>query len=406
MSGLHQGGGREAEEDQLAWHPEDPHVLEHASERRELIAQQVLRHVEEVEPLGEDAAFVQRGPRRLIGLEREQVSAAIAPWVARLRGDPVVPLPRRKARRAPQKHPSVGMVQAAAGRSAATPSTRPPRTSEMCRLYGFRANEPTKVECGLVLAQNSLLAQSRGDARGTTHADGWGIATYGNGTPNVERQATAAFEGLYFSTAAERVFARTVVAHVRNATVGETVPANTHPFSHGRWVFAHNGTVREFERVEPLLAAEIAPRLRPHRRGSSDSEAIFYWLLTRLADAGVDGNGADADSLADVFGSSLQVVERLCREAGADRPSRLNWILTDGDLLLASRWHSDLHWLERRGVHDCEICGIPHAAKASMDDYRAVVIASEPISDEDWIPVPEASLVMVDGSVEPTIHPL
>lgn len=33
----------------------------------------------------------------------------------------------------------------------------------MCRLYGFRANEATKVECALVLAQNSLLAQSRAD---------------------------------------------------------------------------------------------------------------------------------------------------------------------------------------------------------------------------------------------------
>ena len=28
----------------------------------------------------------------------------------------------------------------------------------MCRLYGFRANAPTKIECTLVLAQNALLA--------------------------------------------------------------------------------------------------------------------------------------------------------------------------------------------------------------------------------------------------------
>ena len=27
----------------------------------------------------------------------------------------------------------------------------------MCRLYGFRANEETKVECTLVHAQNALL---------------------------------------------------------------------------------------------------------------------------------------------------------------------------------------------------------------------------------------------------------
>ena len=28
----------------------------------------------------------------------------------------------------------------------------------MCRLYGFRANEPTKVECTLVYAQNAHTA--------------------------------------------------------------------------------------------------------------------------------------------------------------------------------------------------------------------------------------------------------
>src|SRR6476620_10098238 len=40
----------------------------------------------------------------------------------------------------------------------------------MCRHYAFRANEPTKVECTLVRAQNALLAQSRADRRGKTHS--------------------------------------------------------------------------------------------------------------------------------------------------------------------------------------------------------------------------------------------
>lgn len=35
----------------------------------------------------------------------------------------------------------------------------------MCRLYGFLANERTKVECSLVHAQNALLHQSRADIR-------------------------------------------------------------------------------------------------------------------------------------------------------------------------------------------------------------------------------------------------
>src|SRR5919108_629070 len=46
----------------------------------------------------------------------------------------------------------------------------------MCRLYALRANEPTRVECSLVRAQNALMAQSRGDREGLIHGDGWGVA--------------------------------------------------------------------------------------------------------------------------------------------------------------------------------------------------------------------------------------
>jgi len=48
----------------------------------------------------------------------------------------------------------------------------------MCRLYGFYATEPTKVECTLVHAQNALIAQSLSDLSGYDHAHGWGVATF------------------------------------------------------------------------------------------------------------------------------------------------------------------------------------------------------------------------------------
>ncbi len=62
----------------------------------------------------------------------------------------------------------------------------------MCRLYGFRANAPSKVDCSLVKAQNALLEQSRRDERGLENADGWGIAYHPNGTPKVLKRYTAA----------------------------------------------------------------------------------------------------------------------------------------------------------------------------------------------------------------------
>ena len=75
----------------------------------------------------------------------------------------------------------------------------------MCRLYGFVSNEPTKVDCSLVYAQNALMQQSRVDEIGQDHADGWGIVTYSNGLPEIQKKATAAYDDQMVSTTAERV---------------------------------------------------------------------------------------------------------------------------------------------------------------------------------------------------------
>lgn len=280
----------------------------------------------------------------------------------------------------------------------------------MCRLYGFRATEPTKVECSLVLAQNALLHQSESDLRGVAHPDGWGIAVYEDGLPAVERRATAAFRDLHFSRTAERTFARTVVAHIRQATVGPTIVENTHPFVHGKWTFAHNGSVCGFEEIRPRLEAETDPDLLELRRGETDSEGVFLWLLSRLVDEGIGleaGPGArpaTAAGLAGILRRRLRTLDRWSREADPENEPRLNFVLTDGDLLAATRWNHTLHWVERRGTHDCELCGIPHEGDGPAAGYRAVAVASEPITDESWREVPEGAVLTVDGDVGVEVH--
>src|SRR3972149_639711 len=102
----------------------------------------------------------------------------------------------------------------------------------MCPFYAFRANEPTRVECALVHAPNALLNQSRCDQKGESHPDGWGLGVYRDDSPEIVRRVTAAFEDDDFIAAAQRVHSLTVIAHVRNATVGGRVLENTHPFDY------------------------------------------------------------------------------------------------------------------------------------------------------------------------------
>ena len=276
----------------------------------------------------------------------------------------------------------------------------------MCRLYALRASEPLKVECALVHAQNALLTQSRRDSRGETHADGWGIAHYLHERPTVEKRAVAAFGDVSFSDTAARVRARTVVAHVRQATVGGPSLPNTHPFVHGPWTFAHNGGIRDFARLGASLESEVAAQLLGWRRGTTDSELAFYWLLTRMAGAGLENEApcADLDALVRVVGQGIRELNERADgtpHGGPDagEPSRLNFVLTDGTVLVASRWGHTLYWTERDAPHICEVCGLAHVDRPVPPGYRAVIIASEPLSSERWSEVPDRSVISVDASM-------
>ncbi len=271
----------------------------------------------------------------------------------------------------------------------------------MCRLYALHANAPTRVECGLVRGQNALLTQSRSDLGGHANPDGWGIALYSEGAPVVERRSSAAFSDLRFTETAAQAHARTVVAHVRRASVGEPSIANTHPFVFGRWVFAHNGTVAAFAAVRPRLEMETPPRLLRSRLGGTDSELCFLWILSRIERAGADlaADCRDVGRLAATVGEAVVDLAGLSEGTGTSLVSNLNFVLTNGQAVVATRWNAPLHWLVREGPQSCDICGSAHTEESADASYRAAVIATEPICHGDWQDFPEHSVMAVDKSV-------
>jgi glutamine amidotransferase len=278
----------------------------------------------------------------------------------------------------------------------------------MCRFYGFQSNEFTKVECSLVHAQNALLHQSRSDLRGEAHPDGWGIVCYRDSQLQPERRATAAHEDIWFSVAAERTYSKMVIAHIRKATVGKPSVENTHPFTHGCWTFAHNGTVAGFGEIQSDLEQETEQDLLTHRKGTTDSELMFYWLLTRMSRAGltVEQPCADLSHVVDIVSRSVAHLDKLSSRAAPSKTPKLNLLLTDGHLLLAVRWNHTLFWVERQGIHDCEICGIPHVRHRLGTDYHALIIASEPITHEDWREVPNRTVVAARSADEVNLYPI
>lgn len=259
----------------------------------------------------------------------------------------------------------------------------------MCRLYAMRANEPTRVECSLVHAQNALMQQSREDAEGLCNGHGWGVADYRDGMPLIEKQTWAAFEGEHFKKTAARVYAHTAVAHVRRATVGGTSIENTHPFDHGRWIFAHNGTIPNFPEVRDQMIPEIDPDLRNDIKGLTDSEHVFYYLLSlRILHP--------EREMREIVAFGLNRVCQWCEAVDPQARIGLNIVITDGNELVGSRFGRTLWHLRREQVYTCDICGRPHVHHDVGTDYRAVEIASEPLSDDAWEPLPDGVVYSVD----------
>ena len=269
----------------------------------------------------------------------------------------------------------------------------------MCRLYGFRATEPTKVECSLVHAQNALIVQSKRDRAGESHIHGWGVAAYEDHTPILDRQAWAAYHGEHFRRAAARIYAETVVAHVRKATVGPPSIDNTHPFVDRRWSFIHNGTVPGFTAMREQVLAAMTEEHRQSIQGDTDSEHVFRLLLSAWAKA-------PAKPLSDIVRETVSQVIAWCNERRPGAPIGLNIMLTDGAELVGTRLGRTLFIARREGIHDCEICGFPHVHHQPEKDYRAIIVASEPITHEHWDEVPERSLYRIGPELDWHLEPM
>jgi predicted glutamine amidotransferase len=253
----------------------------------------------------------------------------------------------------------------------------------MCRLFGQHAHpgfDPCEPLCS---AENALRFQSH------KHPHGWGIGWYRDGVPQRRLGLLAAHHDETFVAAAKALSSGVVVAHVRDASIGRVIEENTHPFVHGRWLFAHNGTLARFKRVRAVrdaLYTEIDPDLRPHVRGETDSERCFYVFLSRLRARGP----LDGASLAGVRRALAEMTEAVARiaDAGAEKPSSMNFLVSDGRIVAACRRGRTLHLSLDAGPR------------------HAFVVASEPIGRSPWGEVPEGGFVGTEDGMRAVRGPL
>jgi glutamine amidotransferase len=261
----------------------------------------------------------------------------------------------------------------------------------MCRLLAIASSERIDFKIVLREAPRSLAALSR------EHRDGWGIAVFDEEAKawTLDKGVLCAHDDERFHRLAVGSRGVVLVSHIRQKTVGDTSLVNTHPFERGRWVFAHNGTVKDV----PWLRGRASHARLAEVHGETDSEILFAWVLTALDDAGVTGEPASARTDA-----ALGAMVRAARE----RPDlgALTFLLSDGATTYAHRSGRSMFLLERgpddlvrprRTSRDGTVVETPWSMRRTV-----VFVASERITDEPWESVDDGTLLRVERLPTPS----
>jgi glutamine amidotransferase len=266
----------------------------------------------------------------------------------------------------------------------------------VCRWLAY-SGSPIRLEELLVKRDRSLIDQSLHARLGatTTNGDGFGVGWYDDeGIPRLYRSTHPAWNDRNLRELAAGISSPLFFAHIRASTGTAIQETNTHPFRHGRWLWMHNGLIREFPRVRRELLAAVDDSLFPSIEGTTDSEAMFYLALTF---------GLERDPVPAVE-RMVGFVEQTGRAHGVEHPVQMTVATTDGSSIWAFRYSSEgdsrsLYFSTRLDALKAVYPELVELAALS-DETRVVV--SEPLGDLPgaWNEVPEAHVGIVQPGAD------
>jgi glutamine amidotransferase len=237
----------------------------------------------------------------------------------------------------------------------------------MCRHLGY-LGPPIPLSTVLFDPPHSLAHQSWAprDMRGggTINADGFGVGWYVGDSVVRYRRDRPLWSDADLPALARTTTAAALLAAVRSATAGMPVTESAAPpFTDGRILFSHNGVVAGWPDSVTGLAAQLPAG--DLLRIEAPTDAALLWALVRHR---LRGGAGPADA----------VRETVAEVSAAAPGSRLNLLLTDGSVLVAST------------------AGHALSVRRSAD---SVLLASEPLDDAPaWRPVPDGCLVVATPS--------
>lgn len=300
----------------------------------------------------------------------------------------------------------------------------------MCRLSAFFgapicAADLVTRPCRSIITQ-SFDARERmtGDAStpGYLNGDGFGLGWYSDDpadtTPCVYRQARPAWNDPNLGPIAEKVYTPVLFAHVRAASPGLDVSETTcHPFRCGRYLWMHNGGLGNFAKARRKVLGTLSDDAFDFAvsNGSSDTALCFAIFLNLIEDKMAKGS---PDKLRQCLEQTIMILDKTLRDVGATETSLLNFVVSDGDSLVASRYVINLQNDKAEAASLYYASGnsyqsdgtAPGNYEMKHTDRRPslAIISSEPLTERraDWVAVPRNSSIVITKSIHILVSPI
>jgi predicted glutamine amidotransferase len=278
----------------------------------------------------------------------------------------------------------------------------------MGALAAILQSDADLLRCQLDRLKNVVTLQDADAA-----PDAYGFAYYQAGNVLLGKRPTGASHPLSLPELVGRVDSEALLVHARRATIGKAKDENTHPFRYRKWVFAHDGTLEAFERIRPKLVASLPDHLRRAIMGDTDSEAAFMVFVKLLKEENaLDDLELQPQTAGRALARTVKTIEAWSREEGAGKPSRLNFVATNGRLLVATRRCGPLFYALLEGAMPCALDELTLETPESDPRVRphrrvkAVCFASRLSAANGFLEVPEGSVVSVSRTLQVSISPI
>jgi len=241
----------------------------------------------------------------------------------------------------------------------------------MCRMLATLTNDQQNEKIYrdfLPLAEEGRVKPFRSKG----HTDGWGIAgLLTEGSLFFYRSPNNVLDEkeIYFDKVKEILSsgAYLTIVHFRKASSGSIKMENTHPFVHDKWIFAHNGSILETEKLKVN---------KNFCKGDTDSEKMFNFIIENITQN------------TDFISSLIEILKYLNSEV---RHTSYTFFLANPEYLIAYREYSTKFAEEGDEPSWNRNYYTLYYTKSS----DKVLFCSQPVGNEKWMPMKNSQLIVV-----------